>query len=199
MSNSKFRWSAVRSVLAAIAIVIAVGAGIALLTLSPAPASAAAAPQLSSHLVIESASITELEPFDNLTVVGRPVRLEIVLGATPACTVSTFDLRFGFFIDSDKSSSTGLTDSALNDLGVDAKIEVLCNSSTQTYQSSVGTVTVATDGGTGKTTVQIDTTVDQLPSVDFHWIAYAFDNAEMGRLPDAGEHGHWATFEITLP
>ena len=56
-----------------------------------------------------------------------------------------------------------------------------------------------TDPGTGETTVRVDTTVDQLPSVDFLWVAYAFDNAEMGRLPEPGEYGHWATIEILLP
>jgi len=193
-----FRTRSSQQVAAAAAVAVAIIL-IAVIAAGPPPVSAAAAPQLSSHLEVKSAIVTEMEPIDILTVEGRPVRFELVLADAPSCTVSTTDLRFGFFIDSDKDSATGLTDAALNDLGVDAKVEVVCDSATQTYLSSVGTATVTTNMITKETTVRIDTTVDQLPSVDFHWIAYAFDNAEMGRLPDAGDHGHWAIFEILLP
>jgi hypothetical protein len=198
MHRTRFRMQVTTAVVSAIALV-----SIAVIAVPSASVSAAApaavAPQLSSHLEVQSAIVTEMEPIDILTVDGRPVRFELVLADAPSCTVSTTDLRFGFFIDSDKNSATGLTDAALNDLGVDAKVEVKCDSTTQTYISSVGTATVTTNMSTNETTVRIDTTVDQLPSVDFHWIAYAFDNAEMGRLPDAGDHGHWAIFEILLP
>lgn len=151
-----------------------------------------------AYLTILSAEIAEVPPLDWGRVSGRQVTLRIRLAGPPDCGPSASSLAYGFLIDADKDSSTGAKDPALADLGVDARVAAQCDQSTRTFVSTLGRVVMSTDAITREATIEIVTTADRLPSVDFHWIAYATEAGVVLRLPEAPAHGAWATIERTI-
>jgi hypothetical protein len=155
-----------------------------------------------AYLDILSATIEEVpaewpggDPGD---VVNREVRLIIEVDAAPSCTSGSPFLTFGFLVDADRDSTTGTTDPAFGDLGIDARLCADCDPATEAFVSPLGPVTVTTDPGSGATTIEVITTVGQLPSVDFDWIAIAQEQSTLVRLPALPETGHWTTLERSL-
>ncbi len=142
---------------------------------------------------ILSASISELSPLD-LTVKGRKILFSIELSELPLCNKQNELWQFGFLIDADRDSSTGLTDTAYSDLGVDASIVVKCNSATGDYVSNVGQVTTHKD--VGSITINIETVAEALPSINFYYLAFAHDTKTFTRLPESPYSSGWAINEI---
>lgn len=142
---------------------------------------------------IVAASIEELPPLE-YQVAGRTVRLSIELEVLPACADANAELEYGFLFDVDADQTTGTTDEAFGDLGVDARISVTCDPAAGGFVSTLGNVTIEPLGDGG--VVHIDTTVDQLPGVDLRYIAYARDGERFVRIPEAPYSGKWATYEI---
>lgn len=60
------------------------------------------------HLSILSATIEELPPIDPTNVASRKVRLRLELSGTPTCTSTSSFLAYGFLIDADKNTATGV-------------------------------------------------------------------------------------------
>lgn len=159
-----------------------------------------------AHLDILSATIEELPLIDSEDVAGRQVILRIeVAGPPPSCQAQAEFLAYGFLIDADKNRQTGVSPRAFHPLGVDARITAECDPTLGTFVNPIAMVDITTDDTTNVTTIEIPLTVDLLPSVDFHWIAFAMQGSRLIRLPgqllsDDGrpDHAAWATFEITL-
>ena len=144
-------------------------------------------------IAIQSASIGELPPVD-LKVEGRKIEFSITLSKLPECNTQTKLWQFGFLIDADRNSATGLTDAAYADLGVDAGVVVKCNPATGDYVSNVGQVTI--DKAAHNTTIRIKTLAEALPSVHFYYLAFAHDTKTFIRLPAAPHSSAWAINEI---
>jgi hypothetical protein len=152
-----------------------------------------AAAQVPSHLDIASATVAEVPPVYPGSVPGRSVTLQLTVNGTPVCNATTGFLAYGFLIDADSDPATGLSDVAFQNLGVDARVTAICDAPTGAFVSQVGTVTVTSGGGT--TTIEILTTVDRLPSLEFRWIAFAQEDQVFSRLPQAPEYARWTTLE----
>ncbi|MGH2747890.1 MAG: hypothetical protein ACRDKB_08200 [Actinomycetota bacterium] len=153
--------------------------------------------QVPPHLDILSATLAEALPTDPGNAADRAVSFVVEVGGTPPCLNSSTPLSYGFLLDTDHDPTTGVTNAAFSELGVDARIVAECNSSTGNFTSLAGTVDVTTDPATGATTVAITTKVGKLPSLDFDWIAFAFEGTRFLRLPETG-FGAWTTFERTV-
>ena len=116
----------------------------------------------------------------------------------PSCGSADTGLTYGFLIDSDRDPTTGEKDVAFASLGVDARVSAECDPSTGTFFSPLGDVDVGFDPDEQSTRVDIVTTVQLLPSVDFYWIAFAYEEPMLIRVPEAPEIATWAISEIRL-
>lgn len=155
-----------------------------------------ASPAVPPELDILSANVEEAPPIDSTAVVDREVLFTIEVAGQPACGPSTGLLLYGFLIDRDKNPATGIRTPAFEDLGLDARIDARCDPATGQFVSPVGTVTTSIKPSGGGTVIEIHTTVAQLPSIDFHWFAYAENATTFTRLPHEPDHSAWATSEI---
>jgi|GEM_PF-1931937 len=144
-------------------------------------------------LTIHSAAIGELPPVD-LKVKGRKIGFSIELSKLPVCNKRSKLWQFGFLIDADRDSATGLTDTAYSDLGVDAGIVVKCNPDSGNYVSNIGQVTIRK--AMNKITINIETVAEALPSVHFYYLAFAHDTKTFIRLPASPHSSAWAINEI---
>jgi hypothetical protein len=124
--------------------------------------------------------------------------LRITLASTPVCTAATGFLVYGFLIDADRDASTGLTGAPFADLGADARVSARCDPATGAFSSGVGPVTVTTDPASGDGILEIVTTVGNLPSISFDWIAFAQEGSRFVRLPEEPRHGTWAILELKI-
>lgn len=142
--------------------------------------------------IILAASISEQPPI-NYQVEGRKVILSIELTKLPDCTKDNSQWQYGFLIDADRDSTTGIKDATFSDLGIDAKILISCNSDLGEFVSNIGSVSIQPN--INGTTISIETTVDSLPSVNFFFIAFAHNGTEFYRLPESSA-ASWAINEI---
>jgi len=151
-------------------------------------------------LQILSASVSESGPFRVARVKDRKVVIRVRVSGAPACSIGGTASEFGILIDSDRTRRTGARSrKAYGDLGVDARIMVTCSLLQGTYFAPVGSVTVSSNAD-GTTTFEITTRVDQLPSVDFDWIAYATSGDRMVRTPKGRrDRMRFTLLEIILP
>lgn len=156
------------------------------------------------YLDIRSAGVADQPPGDPQNVSGRPVFISITVGAAPGCAATPpgNTLDYGLLIDADRSTNTqapGLPHPSFNDLGVDTRISATCNTGTDLFEGSIpgSTVTVTTNVD-GTATIKISTTVGQLPSIDFNWVAYAQEQTAFVRLPSKPGHGSWRVHELAL-
>lgn len=174
-------------------IAVAISLTIAISSVIPRDAWGAAVPP---YLDIRVASLSEVPPFDAGDIGGRTVLIQIEMQAPPPCDAGTPGLAYGLLIDADRDAATGVP---FAPLGIDARITAECDPASGAFVSALGAVTLTTDPGTGVTLLEILTTVNLLPSVDFHWLAYAQDGTILARLPDAPDFAGWAPLEIALP
>ncbi len=151
------------------------------------------------HLDIISAQLVETGKFKWGKVVGRGVDIRIEVAEAPDCSGPVTNLAYGILIDSDKDQTTGFRkpNRLGKYLGVDAEVTALCIPSGGGFFSLFGPVTISTTSD-GTTIIQISTTVDILPSVDFHYVAFATDSGRFVRAPNKKKLGAWAIFEIRL-
>jgi len=154
------------------------------------------------YLDILYATIEEAAPDYSLTgaddVPGREVILRMELDGEPSCPSGSTFLGYCFLIDSDMDGMTGTTDPAFGTLGIDARICLECNETTGNFESTLGTATVETDSETGITTIEIYTTIDQLPSIEFDWISACQEDSVFVRLPALPDYGTWTTIERSM-
>ncbi len=152
--------------------------------------------QVPSRLDILSATIEEQPPIDSGTVPNRVVLLRIELaGSVPSPCGPAFQ-EYGFLIDRDRDPTTGITDPAFEDLGVDAKVAATCNIVSGVFEGPSGSTVTIT--GPTLNVIEIRTTVQRLPSLEFSWVAFAQEESLFTRLPESPSHGGWATHEISL-
>jgi len=151
-----------------------------------------------AHLDVGIARIVEGARLDARSAAKREVTLSLELGVRPACNRDQPDLVYGFLIDADKDAQTGATDPAFARLGIDARISAECDPATGRFTSRGGSVALDTDPASGATVLTIRTTVEDLPSVDFYWIAFAHDDPTFVRVPDAPGFAAWAIAERAL-
>ena len=144
-----------------------------------------------AHLDILSATIEELPPINFGNAANRQVVLRIELSGIPNCTSSS--PIYGFLIDADKSNTTG---TIISGLGIDARVSAECEPTTGIFVSPIGSVMVSTDAN--KSTIEITTLVKSLPSLDFQWIAFAYEEMLFIQLPDEPNYGAWAVHEKAL-
>jgi hypothetical protein len=168
--------------------------GIAWLSSQVTSASTAVIP---AYRDIISANIIEENP-ENPVVKNRPVRLAVELAAQPPCTGANTDLSYGFLVDKDQNAGTGSSLAVFSPLGVDAILVALCNPTTNLYSSTLGAVTVAQVVSSTTWLLEIHTTADSLPAVDFYWIAFSREGASFNRLPQPPDFSRWTTFERGL-
>lgn len=166
-------------------------------TANPHPAT----PDTTGALALIAAGIEEVG-VEIGRVPDRAVRLWIEVDELPACPSAGQDVRYGFLIDADRERATGLAPPAL-DIGVDARITAVCRNGE--WRSPVGEVDVAR-AAAGPDRIEIRTTVDRLPSIEFLWIAYARMGNRVVGLPAPrpagdGQPGHsaWAILERSRP
>ena len=162
-----------------------------ILLLSAIPGTVSA--QVPPHLDILSCGIEELPPIDRENVPGRVVVLRLEINGTPVCGPTTGHLAYGFLIDADSNLGTGHPLPPFDPLGVEARITAICDPASGTFTSRVGVVSVIP--GPGSTTIEIRTTVQNLPSLVFRWVAFAQEDMILSRLPQAPDYGHWLVHE----
>jgi hypothetical protein len=163
------------------------------------PVFARAAGPAPGHLDIREAVLIEQEPMDPADVAARGVVMRIAVVEAPSCTAGTGFLSYGLLIDSDRNPVTGAAPDEFKPLGIDARISLECDPGSGTFTSPLGTVSVSADPGTGFTLLELSTTVGQLPSVNFFYLAYAQEDATLTRLPEPSDFGAWKTIEQFLP
>jgi hypothetical protein len=154
--------------------------------------------QIPAHLDILTASIEEIPPIDAANVAARPILFRIDVADAPPCISTTGILAYGVLIDADRNPTTGVTDPAFADLGVDARAAVECDPALGVFVSALGAVSVTTDVATGVTRIELLTSGRQLPSTDFQWIAFAQEGPTFIRLPAEPNAGRWAIHERAL-
>jgi hypothetical protein len=136
---------------------------------------------------LRAVTIAEQPPYAR-EIGSRPLRLSFEFDRAPACEPG---FSFGVLIDADRDLGTGLEDAALAGIGADAQIVVSC--ADEQLRSSLGEVTI--EGAT----VHIDTTVGELPSVDFRFIGFALDGERLQRIPAEPDSAAWAIIERRTP
>ncbi|MFN2382928.1 MAG: hypothetical protein ABR559_01535 [Gemmatimonadota bacterium] len=143
--------------------------------------------------------------FEYGRVAGRPVRLWVEVVSLPACAAGSAPIEIGFLIDADRDRATSHLDARL-DLGPDARVHAACDPGSAGWTSPIGAVEVH-PGGSGGPRVEIETTVDRLPSTSFYWVAYARSGSAAMVLPGPRPDGvdgppgfaAWAILERALP
>lgn len=151
------------------------------------------------HLDILAAAIVEVPPIDPRRAGSRVIHLSITLAGPLPCAGRTGTLAYGFLVDADENPATGATNPTFADLGVDARLSVRCDPRSGRFLSPLGPVSRFFNRATGATKLRIPTTLANLPSVRFRWIAYAQDGATLTRLPAAPGSGAFLTADLVLP
>jgi len=147
------------------------------------------------HLYIVESEFSTISATDG--VVGdREVRLSITVLGPPPCDAANAGVAYGMLVDSDANADTGLP---IDSLGIDARLSVECDGAPGTFSSTIGAVAIATEEATGLTTIELSTTIEQLPSVDFLWVAYATDGALLVNAPEGEAAPRWSTIERAIP
>ena len=157
---------------------------------------AATAPPQAIPPTIVGACIESVEP-ERGDVATRKVRLRLEVSAQPRCSAGAMNYEYGFLIDADRRRDTGVIPAALDSLGIDARVAIRCDQANARFVSSVGQVSVATDDNVPR--LQVVTTVDHLPSVDFHWTPYISAGTELTLLRSLPRVSRWAIFERSVP
>lgn len=173
----------VRAAVIATALVIAV----ALVAWLPARRSSAVTP---AYRNIISGEVIEMPPIDPTDTATRQVIVRLVIEAAPDCNTSP-TLVYGALIDSDRTTSTGTKITGIPNFGADARISAECVSGS--LVSPGRTVNVTVDGGTGNATIDIQTTVGELPSVYFKFAPYAQEGTSLEHV--TGQT--WGVWTIT--
>lgn len=148
-----------------------------------------------AHLQILAASVESRRGSGDVDRAARPVTIRLVMAAEPPCAGDP-GFELGVLVDADADLGTGETGEAFEGLGVDAKLAIRCVGGRLT--SDVGAVTVAPADAVGKSVeLRVATTVADLPSLRFRWVAYAHDGADgMVRLPEAPHASAWELDEL---
>lgn len=150
-------------------------------------------------LDILMAGVREVPPFDPADVGSRMVSIELTLAGAPSCTGASPFIGYGILIDADLDPNTGLTASPFDPLGVEARVSAECDQASGLFLSEIGTVVVGPPGPGGEVLLTITTDVASLPSVEFHWVAFAIEGATFTRLPAIPEFGGWSIQERAIP
>jgi hypothetical protein len=152
----------------------------------------AAAQGAAQPAAIVGAAVEYLPPY-GADIGRRRVRFRIQTAAPPRCAAGTAPLEYGFLIDADKNPTTGVTDEALVALGIDARVVMRCDAVAGRFVSRLGAVSVS------PAALELVTTVDKLPSVDFFWAPYGAAADQLVLLPTEPRHGRWAILERVMP
>jgi hypothetical protein len=150
-------------------------------------------------LDILKAEVREVPPSHPIDVGSRTVAIDLTLAGSPVCTGSSPFVAYGILIDADLDPDTGLTDPAFDPLGLDARVSAECDQASGLFVSEAGTVSVSPPGPGGEVLFTITTDVASLPSVEFHWIAFAMEDASFTRLPASPDPGGWGIQERMIP
>jgi len=141
--------------------------------------------------LVVAATIVEAMPLSQ-DIAKRRVLLRLRLSSSPSCTAGASD-EFGFLIDADKQTETGVRHPAAETLGFDARVTLRCDAATRRYVSPLGSVTQKAD------TLELATTAERLPSLDFLWAPYAAVGNEVALSAARPNYSHWAVFERSMP
>ncbi len=155
-----------------------------------------AATPIPPSLNILSAEIVEQPPIDPEDAAARAVLIRLVVEAAPDCASATSPLSYGVLVDADRKPKTGTTVPGISTFGADARITAACSGGVLT--SPGRTVQVSVDGGTGQATIEIATTVGELPSVQLRWAPYAMSGDQLFHVR-APAWAEWTTSERTMP
>jgi hypothetical protein len=130
---------------------------------------------------------------------SREVVFRVVVAGRPPCDARNADLEYTFLIDSDRSTATGMRVEPFGKLGLDARVSMTCDPARGAFTSRMGTVTVEpARERPGAFRVQLVTSVEKLPSLEFYWIAVARDGEALAKLPDTNDYGVWGILELAL-
>ena len=173
---------------------IVVIAGAVIASTSPTRAQAIAG---SADLL--SASIEQHPPFHADRVGDRGVTIRFVVAARPTCEVSA-GLRPSYLIlaDSFPWRNDHVDVPGFPELKFQSAITIRCEGAEPTLRSNVrGTIAVETAASAGAYAINLRTTVNQLPSLEFRWVAVATAGDSYTRAPSSGKYVRWVIHERT--
>jgi hypothetical protein len=142
------------------------------------------------HLVLEYAEVEErLPPRSEPVLVFRAV----VHGAPP-CSAARSNVSYTFFLDTDRTRTTGTRTKAIPEIGIERSVVIRCDFGAGRFTSASGPVTLTMLGGASpmwELAVSVPRRI--LPTFEFDWVAIAQEDVRFDRLPSAGEALVWRT------
>ena len=151
-----------------------------------------------AYLRILRAEIIERGPFNHARMAERGVAFRVVTAGAAECSAARAGVTYTFLIDAWPWITTERRLDLAPELRAQAKVEISCDAANRTWRSSVpGRVTAARTAA-GENTLELATTLVELPSVDFRWIALASEGDVFVRAPGPGRTAWWRIQERIL-
>ena len=151
-----------------------------------------------AYLRLLRAEIVERGPFSQARMAERGVVFRIITAGAAECSAARAGVTYTFLIDAWPWITADRRLDLAPELRAQAKVEFSCDAANRAWRSSVpGRVTV-TRTAAGENALELATTLAELPSVDFRWIALASEGDVFVRAPGPGRTARWRIQERIL-
>jgi hypothetical protein len=151
-----------------------------------------------AYLQMLEARITEGPPFERAAMAKRRVTFRIVTAGRPPCSPDRAGIEYVFLLDAAPWHRKGVIVQVAPELRVHAKVAMRCDPMSGRFIASVapGEVTISPAPDiAGGTAIEAATTLQELPSVQFRWVALGTEGSDYVRAPEPGRSGIWRIHE----
>ena len=170
-----------------------------IVAVSVAPAITTAQPTIDPALSIDRVEIEQHPPFRSAGVASRPITIRFHIGAEPSCAATRPKPTYALLTDAFPWRRAHVSVPGFPELRFQSAIVIRCDTEGRLAANIAGSVAIErAPQPAGGAAVTLRTTLDQLPAVEFRWVAVASNGAEYTRAPAAGKYARWAIHERTL-
>lgn len=156
----------------------------------------AASQSIEPALVLDRVAIEQHPPFLSTAVAARPITIRFLVAGQPSCA-SQLHPTYALLIDAFPWRTTHVSVPAFPELRFQSAIVIRCDAAGRLSTNVAGSVIVEPQPA-GGASITLRTTLDQLPAVEFRWVAVASNGTDYTRAPAAGKYARWAIYERTL-
>ena len=153
---------------------------------------------LEPALILDHAEVEQHPPFLSTGITARPITIRFVVAGEPSCASERRPM-YALLTDAFPWRRTHVSLPEFPELRFQKAIAIRCDATGRLAANIDGSVVVERLlQPAGGVAIVLRTTLDQLPAVEFRWIAVASNGTDYTRAPAAGRHARWAIYERTL-
>ena len=162
------------------------------------PLAATAQPAIEPALILDRAEVEQHPPFLSTGITARPITIRFVVAGEPSCA-SERRPTYALLTDAFPWRRTHVSLPEFPELRFQRAIAIRCDATGRLAANVAGLVVVERlPQPAGGVAIVLRTTLDQLPAVEFRWIAVASNGTDYTRAPKAGKYARWTIYERTL-